>query len=146
VDAGRNHTAGIDDPGASPSKEWALWLSLLVLAAAGIAAAHGADSWPPRVVRPPRVVQVESEDVRTLPSDGSPTLILAGRYDLVPEQFITAAPDWESHSPHTPDGFLLKVLSADFDGEETVVKTRPASLFEAEPEGRIEARGSDFQA
>jgi hypothetical protein len=97
--------------------------------------------------RHPEIVRVQNEDIVSLPSLAVPCLELAGEHSIAKGQFLTTRP-----GSNAPEGFLLKALSPSRtftteDGEEeTTVKTRPASLFEAEPVGELVANPSDFEA
>ena len=82
----------------------------------------------------PKLDQVPGADVKQLPSEGDPKLIVGGEHSYTPGQFLTAAPETGA-----PKGFLLKVVSSTAAGGETEVQTEPGSLYEAVPNGEINA-------
>jgi hypothetical protein len=90
---------------------------------------------PPQV----KVTAISPDQVLSLPSGGDNALIFAGTPSLSPGDFLTAPP-----GPNTPSGFLLKVLGSTVIGGQTQVQTEPASLFEAVPDGSIEADLGDL--
>jgi len=98
----------------------------------------------PEVV--PRVVLIDSAQVLRLPSTSDPRLVLSGSHQLVQGQFVTAAADWMTTYPRTPEGFLLRVIGSDVSHGETTVQTQPASLFAAVPSGEIDTAGSNFHS
>jgi hypothetical protein len=94
----------------------------------------------------PRVVVVESSDVLELPTATDSRLVLDDTEEhLDAGDFITTEPDWEADSPHTPEGFLLKVKHSKIADDITTVETEPASLFEAEPEEQLNTEDSHFR-
>lgn len=76
-------------------------------------------------------VVVRNSDVVTLPTTADHELVLSGAQEIKRGQFVTAAP-----AGRAKPGFLLKALSVEETGDETLVETRPASLFEAVPGSR----------
>ncbi len=89
----------------------------------------------------PIVDAVDPADVVSLPTVSDPTLRLAGSQNLEPGQFLAAPPEG-----NTPDGFLLKVASSSVSGDQTLVETEPASLYEAVPTGQIAVNLGDLSS
>jgi hypothetical protein len=95
----------------------------------------------------PRIVVIPNAEIALLPTLPVPRLVLTGEREIVKGQFLTTEP-----GAYAPEGFLLEALSPSQtfitrDGEEeTTVKTRPASIFEAEPLGELVVNPSDFEA
>jgi hypothetical protein len=93
----------------------------------------------------PEIVRVQNADIVSLPSLAVPRLDLSGEYEIRKGEFLTTDP-----GTNAPEGFLLKAVSpsntsADNGTVETTVRTRPASIYEAEPAGQLVANPSDFE-
>jgi hypothetical protein len=95
----------------------------------------------PKLEPAPKLDQVPGADVMQLPSGSSSTLIVGGEHSYIPDQFVTAAP-----GPGSPEGFLLKVISSHFANGNTEVDTVPGSLFEAVPNGEVNADLGDLSS
>jgi len=98
----------------------------------------------------PAIKLVKNADIVALPSLALPRLELAGRYVVKQGEFLTTEP-----GVNAPEGFLLQavkpsstsiVIADDAQKKiETTVETRPASIFEVEPTGKLIATTSDFE-
>jgi hypothetical protein len=98
----------------------------------------------------PTIKHVENANIVALPSLSLPRLELAGRYVIEQGEFLTTDP-----GANAPEGFLLKAVKPSYtstvttDDDEgkvvTSVRTRPASIFEAEPAGKLIATTTDFE-
>jgi hypothetical protein len=98
----------------------------------------------------PEIKHVENADIVALPSLSLPRLELAGKYVVKQGEFLTTDP-----GANAPEGFLFKAVKPSYtstvttdDDEkkvETTVETRPASIFEAEPAGKLIATPTDFE-
>lgn len=100
----------------------------------GSSSGDGGGSSSPTLQPAPKLDVVPSDQVLQLPSGGDPTLIVAGSHDYSPGQYLSAAP-----GTGAPDGFLLKVVSSQIVDGNTVVQTEPGSLYDAVPNGEINA-------
>lgn len=87
----------------------------------------------------PTVDVVDAGAVAKLPTDSDPTLILNGTRNFAPGQFISTAP-----GSGAPSGFLLKVVATSVSDGQTTVKTEPASLYQAVPNGSIDMSLGDL--
>ena len=97
--------------------------------------------------RRPRVVVVNAAKVLALPTEADSRLVLSGKEKrIVVGDFVTTTPDWEANDPHAPEGFLLEVKRSTFAHGVTTVTVEPASLFEAEPEGKLSTADSRFSS
>jgi len=98
--------------------------------------------YEPLAAAPSEVVVVPNDSVITLPTRWKPRLVLSGRQEITLGDFVTTEPVPGSKAE---EGFLLKALSVNETETETTLKTRPASLFEAVPQGSLVANPSDFE-
>jgi len=92
-------------------------------------------------VQAPTVREVVSSSVQKLPSQGDMTLVLSGKRNFKPGEYLTAAP-----GEGAPDGFLLKVVSSSSSGGSTTVQVKPGSLYDAVPNGQLSLSTGDLQA
>jgi hypothetical protein len=88
----------------------------------------------PELEPAPPVDQVAADLIEKLPGPGDSTLILSGSHTYLPGEYLTTPPSGEA-----PEGFLLKVVRSAIAGGATEVETEPGSLFEAVPNGEIDA-------